>query len=112
MDDISQLHKVPNQQWISDGAIFKFWGDNVDKQRYIRDLRSDYQGEMLHIFRIIVGQSRTPAPELPLTGQLSQLAGTPSQYFLPSNLDVAAVKDNLVVLLSVSVHRSHSPRCS
>ena len=60
-------------------------------------LRSDQQGEMLQMFSIIVGQSRTPAPELPLTGQLSQLAGTPTQYFLPNNLDVAAMKDNLVV---------------
>ena len=51
------------------------------------------------MFSIIVGQSRTPAQELPLTGQLSQLAGTPTQYILPSNLDVAAVKDNLIVLV-------------
>ena len=55
MDDISKLHNVPIQLWINDGAVFKFWGDNVDKQLHVRDLRSDYQGQMLHMFSVIAG---------------------------------------------------------
>ena len=99
MDDISQLHKVPIQQWIEEGAVFKFWGDNIDKKQYVRDLRSDHQGEMPHMFSVIVGKSRTPATEPPFMGQLAQLDDIPTQFFLPSSSDVAAVKDNLAVLV-------------
>ena len=48
-EDVSKLHTVPVEQWI------KFWGDNLDKQRHVRDLRSNNQGEMLHMFSVIVG---------------------------------------------------------
>ena len=54
---------------------------------------------MLHMFGVIVGKSRTPATELPFMGQLAQLDDIPTQFFLPSSSDVAAVKDNLVVLV-------------
>ena len=94
------LYTVPIKQWmIQDGVVFKFWEDNVDKQRRVRDLRSDYMGEMLHMFSLIVGRSRTPAPELPFTGHLPQLADFGTDYFLPNSSDVAAVKSNLVVLI-------------
>ena len=54
---------------------------------------------MLHMFSVIVGKSRTPATELPFMGQLAQLDDIPTQFFLPSSSDVAAVKDNLAVLV-------------
>ena len=50
---------------------------------------------MLHMFSILADRSRTPAPELPFTGQLSRLAETPPEFFLPTESDVAAVKKNL-----------------
>ena len=100
MEDVSKLHTVPIQQWIKEGVVFKFWGDNLDKQQHVRDLRSEHQGEMLHMFSLIVGKSRTPAPELPFTGQVSNLRDTSTDYFLPSSSDVVAVKNNLVVLVS------------
>lgn len=99
MEDVSKLHTVPIQQWIKNGIVFKFWGDNVDKQRHVRDLRFDHQGEMLHMFSLLVGRSRTPAPELPFTGQLSQLDVVSANYFLPKSSDVAAVKKNLIILV-------------
>ena len=99
MEEVSKLHTIPIRQWIQDGAVFKFWGDNVDKQQHVRDLRSDHQGKMLHMFSLLVGRSRTPAPELPFTGQLSRLTDASPQYFLPTSLDVATVKNNLVVLV-------------
>ena len=83
----------------SDGVVFKFWGDNLDKEQHVRDLRSDHQNEMLHMFSLVVGKGRTPAPELSFTSQLSQLTDTSSGYFLPSSTDVAAVKNNLVTLV-------------
>ena len=98
-EEISKLHTVPIHQWIKDGAVFKFWGDNVDKQQRVRDLRSDHQGEMLHMFSLIVGKSRTPALELSFTGHLSQLTGVSAKYFLPTNSNIAAVKSNLIVLV-------------
>ncbi len=100
MDDVSKLHAIPIQQWIREGAVFKFWGDNVDKMMRVRDLRSNHQGDMLHMFSILAGRSRTPAPELPFTGQLSKLAETPPEFFLPTESDVAAVKKDLTVIVS------------
>ena len=94
-----EISTVPIHRWIKDGAVFKFWGDNVDKQQRVRDLRSDHQGEMLHMFSLIVGKSRTPALELSFTGHLSQLTGVSAKYFLPTNSDIAAVKSNLIVLV-------------
>ena len=99
MDEVSKLHTVPIQQWIKDGVVFKFWGDNVDKQMHVRDLRSDHQGRMLHMFSVLVGRSRTPAVELSHTGQLSKLSEVPTELFLPTIHDIQAVKGNLVVLV-------------
>ena len=61
VEAISQLHTVPLRKWIKDGQVLKFWGDNVD-QRKVRNLRSDHQGKMMHMFSMLVGRSRTPAP--------------------------------------------------
>ena len=99
MEDVSKLHTVPIQQWIRDGVLFKFWGDNLEKQQHVCDLQSDHQVEMLHMFSLIAGKSRTPAPELPFTSQVSNLRDTSTTYFLPSSSDVAAVKNNLVILV-------------
>ena len=99
-EDVSKLHKVPVDKWIKEGVVLKFWGDNLDKQQHVRDLRSDNQGEMLHMFSMIVGRSRTPAPELPFTGQIAQLKDALPALFKPSVADVAVVKDNLVILVA------------
>ena len=100
IDELSKKHAVPLQEWIRDGKVVKFWGDNVDKQRRVRDYRSDHRGMMIHMFSIVVGVSRTPAPELSQSGRLSTLAETPPEFFLPSPDDVNRVKMNLVVLIS------------
>ena len=100
VEEMSKLHSVHLKQWIEDGVIFKFWGDNVDKKRKVRDLRSDHQGQMIHMFSILVGKSRTPAPELPRLGRGCNLAVVPADVFLPSADDVRKVKENLIVLVS------------
>ena len=99
MDEVSKLHTVPIQQRIKDGVVFKFWGDDVDKQMHVQDLRSDHQGHMLHMFSVLVGRSRTPAVELSHTGQLSKLSEVPTELILPTIHDIQAVKGNLVVLV-------------
>ena len=96
MDEVGKLHTVPIKKWIRDGTVLKFWGDNVDKQRRVRDYRSDHHGEMLHMYSILVGQSRTPALELLHTGHVADLTVVPIESFLPESGDVLAVKSNLV----------------
>ena len=91
------MHTIPLEEWIREGVVFKFWGDNVDKQRKVRDLRADNSGKMLHMFSLLAGRSRTPAPNLPHEGGgLSLLDSEPVESFLPSESDVRAVKSNLV----------------
>ena len=55
---------------------------------------------MLHMYRILVGRSRTPAPELQHTGTVSKLEDIPNDSFLPQSTDIQAVKTNLVILVS------------
>ena len=97
---ISTLNSAPLKQWIKEDIILKFWGDNVDKMQKVRDLRSDHKGDMLHMFSILVARSRTPAPHLPLEGQLSKLSEVPEEFFLPTSEDVCKVKSNLVIIVS------------
>ena len=100
MDQVSELHTVPIQAWIKENAVIKFWGDNVDKQRGVRDYRSDHHGEMVHMYSILVGRSRIPAPELSHSGHQSELKDVRIDSFLPQRSDVFRVKSNLVVLVS------------
>ena len=100
MDKVSKMHSVPLKKWIEDGVVFKFWGDNVDKTRKVRDLRSDNQGKVLHMFSMLVGRSHTPAPQFSHVGQLSKVTEVPSELFLPTCDDVNKVKANLVILIS------------
>ena len=99
VETLSKLHTVPLHQWIEEGVTFKFWGDNIDKQQHVRDLRSEHRGKMLHMFSVLVGRTRTPSPTLSFTGQLDQFTNISPDYFLPSSSDYNAVKKNLVVLV-------------
>ncbi len=47
--DTPYMSHLPISLWISEGANFKFFGDNVDKKKGTRDIRSDCQGEMKHV---------------------------------------------------------------
>jgi len=42
VETISENHKVPMKDWIESGSVFKFVGDNVDKRRGVRNIRSDH----------------------------------------------------------------------
>ena len=50
LDEVSKLHTLPLTKWIAEDVLFKFWGDNVDKQRGVRDIRSDHHGSLLHAY--------------------------------------------------------------
>ena len=100
IQDISKDHTPPLQQWIADDIIFKFWGDNVDKKKKVRDVRSNHQGDMLHMYSILAGKSRTPEKSLTRTGTVASLKSLSSISFLPTREDVLIVKNNLVILVS------------
>ena len=87
-------------QWIADNVIFKFWGDNVDKKRGVRDVRSDHQKSLVHMYSILAGRSRTPASHLSHQGTVADLAGLSYTEFLPTQDDVECVTSNLVVIVS------------
>ena len=99
MDELGKLHAVPLQQWIKNRVVFKFIGDNLDKQRHVRDYRSDHTGRLIHMFSLLASRSRTPAPELQHTGHLSDLNEIPDETFLPHKQDIEDVKSNLVILV-------------
>ncbi len=75
-------------------------------RQLVRDPRSDHKGDMLHCFSLLVGRSRTPALELPFTGQLYKLAETPNEFFLPKRL---AVKENLVARILTEYFTALAP---
>ena len=101
MEELSIIHTLPLQQWIKEDAVFKFWGNNVDKKRKVHDLRSDNSGKLVHMFSILAGRSRTPAPYLSRNGgSLLVLDELSSSFFLPSDSDVSTVKCNLVCIVS------------
>ena len=77
-----------------------FWGDNVDKKRGVRDVRSDHHGSLLHMYSILAGRSRTPAKHLSHTGCVATLSSLPAETFLPTACDICAVKANMVILVS------------
>ena len=54
----------------------------------------------MHMFSMLVGQSRIPAPELPRVGHGCSLSLVAPGFFLPSPGDVERVKVNLVTLVS------------
>lgn len=100
-DELSETHTVPLLRWIKEGVVIKFWGDNVDTQQKVRDERSDNSARMLHMFSVIVGCSRTPAPELPHTGgSLSNLELFLNDNFVPNQSDINRVQENLVDIVS------------
>lgn len=97
---ISTFHSAPLQKWLEEGIVIKFWGDNVDTQQKVRDLRIDHQGDMLHMYSIVVAKSRTQGEGLPHVGHLSKLTEVPPAQFLPTQDDVTKIKANLVILVS------------
>jgi len=100
MNDLSMTHTVPLTKWIQDDSVIKFWGDNVDTQMNVRDLRADNQGGMMHNFSMIVGRSRTPAPELSHKGHISSLDEVTPSDFLPTIIDLQLCKSALVKIIS------------
>ena len=84
VSEISTLHKVPVRDWLSEGLDIKFVGDNVDKKRGVRDLRSDKKGEMTHMFSMLVIKSQVSSAGLPISGCCSDFQSLQPTDFLPT----------------------------
>ena len=102
MDDVAKLHLASLSHWIAHDIPFKFWGDNMDKRRGVRDVRSDHHGSLLCMYSIVAGQSRTPARSLRHTGCVANLSALSPESFLPTctSKDVKAIRLNLATIVS------------
>ena len=55
---ISESMQSPITEWIKQGISFKFVGDNMDKHKGVRDMRSDYHGKLIHMYSLLAVKSR------------------------------------------------------
>ena len=92
LSEVSKLHQVPLQQWVADGQRFKFVGDNVDKQIRVRDVRSDHQATLHHMYSIIAVRNRVDTTQLSCTGNTADITKVLPKDFLPSAADVCAIR--------------------
>lgn len=100
LDEIAKLHTLPLSRWIASGTPFMFWGDNIDKHRSVRDMRSDHHGSLLHLYGILAGSSRTTDPTLCQHGCIASISSLPPVSLLPTTADVSSVRSNLVVMVA------------
>lgn len=96
---ISESHKGPIAKWVKEGIPFQFVGDNVDKRKGVRDVRSDHRGEMVHMYSLLAVKARVPPPMTLADFTPPDLTLLQPCYFLPSPAEVAAIRMNLVVLV-------------
>ena len=97
MEAISKYHTVPVKAWIREEIEFKFVGDNVDKKKGVRDLRTDCHGKMKHMYSMLAIRSRVVSSSLCHSHHYESLQ--PSMV-LPTADDIRQIKSNLVVLVS------------
>ena len=113
VNDISERHRAPVERWIREGASLKFVGDNVDKKKGVRDIRSDHQGELKHMYSLLAVKARVqPPPPVPHFIP-PDISSHPVSHFLPTEAELSAINSHLVVLVSrvlckyIKVLRSH-----
>ena len=100
VSEISALHKVPVHDWLRQGLDVKFVGDNVDKKKGVRDLRSDKKGGMTHMYSMLVVKSRVSSTGLSITGSCSDFRSLQPADLLPTTSDLHTMRRNLITLVS------------
>lgn len=106
--EVSKLHKEPLQQWIAEEIPFKFVGDNVDQRKGVRDIRADHRAELQHMYSMFVVRSRVLS--LSNSGPFANPSGIHSCLsFLPTGEDVAAIRENLVILVGCIICQYMKP---
>jgi hypothetical protein len=100
VNDISERHRAPIERWIREGATFKFVGDNVDKKKGVRDIRSDHQSELKHMYSLLVVKARVQPPSPVPHFIPPDISSHPVSHFLPTEAELSAINRHLVVLVS------------
>jgi hypothetical protein len=76
----------------------KFYSDNVDKHKGVRDIRTDHRGGLIHMYSVNAVSTRVPLSSLSNTGTTGNLRRMQAHKFFPDEGDVSQVKRNLCVL--------------
>lgn len=100
VDQISDNHTAPLQTWLAAKVPIKFVGDNVQKSKGVRDVRSDHQKSMLHMYSMLVVRGRVSDPSLASTGCTLDLSTMKPDAFLPTEDEISDLRMNLCVLIS------------
>ena len=101
VEEVSKLHSVPIDRWISYDITFKFIGDNLEREVGVRDVRMNHKGSIVvHMYSLLAARSLLAPLDLSRTGQVADVMSLPWQSFLPSQGDVDIFRNNLVVLVS------------
>ena len=100
LDEIAKLHTAPMSRWLATSTPFMFWRENVDKQRSVRDMRSDHRGSLLHMYSILAGSSRTTDPTLNQHGRIASISSVDSISLLPTSTDISSMRSNLIVIVA------------
>ena len=98
VSDISSMHEAPLKKWISSGLPIKFIGDNVDKRKDVRDIRSNHHHSLVHMYSLLVIRPRAYDSSLSTTGSTENLHKLDASSFLPTAEEINAIKMNLTVL--------------
>ena len=100
VDEISDHHTAPLQTWLVANVPIKFVGDNVQKFKGVRDVRSDHQKSMLHMYSMLVVRGRVSDSSLASTGSTLDLSAMKPEAFLPTEDKVSDLRMNICVLIS------------
>ena len=95
---VSEMQKVPIIEWLKEGSPVKFVGDNVDKKKGVRDVRSDHRSKLLNMYSILTVKGRVPLKDEP-DRQVYGLKSFSASSFLPNKDDVLAIRRTLTVLV-------------
>ena len=64
VQQLSKQQKFPLVEWLKEGAHVKYISDNVNKQKKVRDIRSDHQSKMHNMYSIILTKGRVTLQEV------------------------------------------------
>ena len=99
VSEIGECHLIPLQRWLEAGECVQFIGDNVDKRKSVRDVKSDSQAKLHHMYSMIAVKARIPPPTVDRFTPID-LEKIPISTFLPSISDIQSLRRNLVILIS------------
>ena len=99
LSEISKRNTAPIQKWIQEGATFKFVGDNVAKLKGVRNITSQNQGHLCHMYSLLVVKNRIPPPPIISLCCQRSLAHIKPESLLPTDTDIARMKLNLTILM-------------